>query len=436
VRTRIAALAALTVFQSDPAIHRTAPQRDSVPMLTGALSMSADGAFVAFESLANLVAGDTNSSSVSDIYVLDVNSGRIELASIGRDGSSATGSSSTPSLSADGRYVAFDSIASNLVPDKVPDCVSVFLHDRRANTSRAIVRSSAYRSSILCGSRAAMSNDGRAIAFESPSVNLVDGNDENGASTDVYVTDVFTGTMSRVSVGDQGKQHSVGASGHAAISGDGRYVAFTSTACIDRPRPEVRGVVQAPCLRQVYVHDRHTARTRAVRATGGNWPNGPTFGAAISADGRYVAFTSTATNIVRSRINNRSQIYVYDTERDESELVSRSPQGKPGNGDSSMPAITGSGRFVVFQSTASDLTCALRCASGERDDNLVSDVFVLDRQTSRIQRLSRGPGRELWWTPSAGPVVDGAGRMFAFSSRHPTGPEDDRADFDLFIVKR
>jgi Tol biopolymer transport system component len=405
-------------------------------MLTGALSMSADGAFVAFESLANLVAGDTNSSSVSDIYVLDVNSGRIELASIGRDGSPATGSSSTPSLSGDGRYVAFDSIASNLVPHNVPNCVTVFLHDRRANTSRAIVRSSADRSSILCGSRAAMSHDGRVIAFESPSVNLVDGIDENGASTDVYVTDVSAGTMTRVSVGDHGKQPSLGASGQAAISSDGRYVAFTSTACIDRTRPDMRAVVQAPCLRKVYVHDRHTARTLAVRAMSGNRPNGPTYSAALSADGRYVAFTSTATNLVRSDITKRSQIYIYDTEREESELVSRTPQGKPGNGDSSLPAIAGSGRFVVFQSTASDLTCPLRCAPGESDDNLVSDVFVLDRRTSRMQRLSRGPGRELWWTPSAGPVVDAAGRMFALSSRHPTGPEDDRADFDLFIVKR
>jgi Tol biopolymer transport system component len=405
-------------------------------MLTGVLSLSADGAFVAFESLANLAAGDTNSSSVSDIYVLDVNSGGIELASIGHDGSPATGSSSTPSLSGDGRYVAFDSIASNLVADKVPNCVTVFLRDRRANTSRAVVRASADHSRILCGNRPAISNDGRVIAFESTSADLVDGVDENGVGTDVYVTDVSVGTMSRVSVGDQGKPHPVGASGHAAMSGDGRYVVFTSTACIDRARPEVRGVVQAPCLRQVYLHDRLTARTVAVRAAGGTWPNGPTFGAAISSEGRYVAFTSTATNIVRSGVSTQSQVYLYDTERQESELVSRTPQGTPGNGDSSLPAVAGSGRFVVFQSAASDLTCAVRCTAGERDDNLVSDVFVLDRQTSRMQRLSRGPGRELWWTSSVGPVLDAAGRVFAFSSRHPTGPEDDRADFDLFILKQ
>lgn len=436
MRTQIAGIAALMLLQSDPSIYRTALQRDSGPILTGVSSMSADGAFVAFESLANLVPGDTNSNSLSDIYVLDVNSGRIELASMGLDGSPATGSSSTPSLSGDGRYVAFDSIASNFVPDNVPNCVTVFLRDRRIGTNRAVVRASVDHSRILCGNRPAMSNDGRVIAFESTSVDLVEGVDENGVGTDVYVTDVSTGTTSRVSVDSQGKQQSVGASGRASISSDGRYVAFTSTACIDRARPGMQGAAHGPCSRQVYVHDRLTARTRAIRAAGGGWANGPTFGAAISADGRYVAFTSIATNIVRSGVSKRSQVYLYDTEREESELVSRTPQGRPGNGDSSMPAVAGSGRFVVFQSAASDLTCAVRCRPGERDDNLVSDIFVLDRQTSRMQRLSEGPGRKLWWTSSVGPVVDAAGRVFAFSSRHPTGPEDDRADFDLFVLKR
>ena len=435
MRMQIATIVALTLFQSDPSIYRTARQSDSGPILTGVLSMSADGGFVAFETLANLLPGDTNSSSLSDIYVLDVNSGRVELASIGLDGSPATGSSSTPTLSSDGRYVAFDSIASNLVPDKMPNCVTVFVRDRRTSTSRAIVRASVDHSRVLCAYRPAMSNDGRVIAFESSAVDLVDGVDENGVATDVYVSEVSVGTMSRVSVDSQGKQQSVGGSSQAAISGDGRYVAFTSTACMDRTRPAIQGTAQAPCSRQVYVHDRYETRTRAIRAMSGKWPNGPTFSAAISSDGRYVAFTSTATNVVRSGITNRSQVYIYDTEREESELVSRTPQGRPGNSDSSMPAVAGSGRFVVFQSTASDLLCAIRCAPSERDDNLVSDVFVLDRQTSRMHRLSRGPGRELWWTSSVGPVLDAAGRVFAFSSRHPTGPGDDSADFDLFVLK-
>jgi Tol biopolymer transport system component len=417
-------------------IHRTALQRDSGPILTGVSAISGDGAFVGFESLANLVPGDTNSSSLSDIYVLDVRSGRIELISMGVDGSPANGSSSTPSLSSDGRYVVFDTIASNLGLDKVPDCVTVFLRDRLAGTSRAVVRAFGDPSRVLCGSRPAVSNDGKLIAFESTSVDLVDGIDENGPGMDVYVTDVIAGTTSRVSVDNQGQQQPVGASSRASISGDGRYVAFTSTACIDRPRRATQGPVHPPCSRQVYVHDRVTARTRPVRAVGGNWPDAPTFGAAISAEGRYVAFTSTATNIVTSGVSDRSQVYLYDTELEKSELVSRTPLRRPGNGDSSRAAVGAAGRFVVFQSAASDLTCSVRCTPGERDDNLVTDVFVLDRQTSSMQRLSQGPGGALWWTSSIGPALDAAGRVFAFSSRHPTGPEDDGADFDLFVVKR
>jgi Tol biopolymer transport system component len=436
--TQIAALAAgaLLLIQPGRPIQCTALQRDPGPIFTRVSSVSADGAFVAFESLASLIPGDTN-SGLSDIYVLDVRSGHIELASIGHNGSAANGSSSNPTLSGDGRYVAFESVASNLVPDAAPNCATVFRRDRRNGTIRAIVRASSDQSRILCGNQPSISGDGRVIAFESKSVDLVDGSDANGPGADVYAADTDVGALSRISVDQDGHQHSVGASVGAAISRDGRYVAFTSTACLDRTPPAgIPGAAGAACSPQVYVRDRLAARGRPILGVSGNWPNGPTFGAAISADGRYVAFTSTATNIVQSHVSNLSQVYLYDTEQEKSELVSRTPQGRPGNGVSSMPAVAESGRFVAFQSAASDLTCALRCGSGERDDNLVSDVFVLDRQTSHVHRLSRGPGPELWWASSAGPALDAAGRVFAFSSRHPTGPEDDRADFDLFVVRR
>ena len=184
MRTQIAGIAALMLLQSSPSIYRTALQRDSAPILTGVSSISADGAFVAFESLANLVPGDTNSPSLSDIYVLDVNSGRIELASISLDGSPANGSSSTPRLSGDGRYMAFDSLASNLVPDKYR-IVTVFLRDRRTGTA-ARLYDLRRPFANLCGiDRRSVRRP--VIAFESTSVVLVDGIDENGVSADVYV---------------------------------------------------------------------------------------------------------------------------------------------------------------------------------------------------------------------------------------------------------
>jgi Tol biopolymer transport system component len=374
---------------------------------------------------------------VSDVYILDVSSRRLELASISYSGAAANGGSSTPKLSHNGRYVVFESIASNLVPHRVPDCVTLFLRDRRDGTTRAIVRASADHSRILCGNRPAMSDDGRIIAFESTSVELVDGVDENGQGADVYVADVSTGAMSRISVDNQGQQHALGASVQATISGDARYVAFTSTACLDRVPPAgQQRPGGAACAPQVYVRDRLAARTQPVMGSGRRWPNGPTFGPSISADGRYVAFASAATNIIRQHVRNASQVYLYDTKTEDSELVSRTPQGRPGNGGSSMPAVAGAGRFVAFQSVASDLACHGRCAPADRDENLVSDVFLLDRQSSRIQRLSRGHGPEPWWTSSAGPALDATSRVVVFSSRHPTGPEDDRADFDLFVLRR
>jgi hypothetical protein len=98
---------------------------------------------------------------------------------------------------------------------------------------------------------------------------------------------------------------------------------------------------------------------------------------------------------------------------------------------SSQPAVTADGRFVVFESDASDILCARRCGAHERDTNLVGDAFVLDRQTGTTRRLSRG--RSPWIEPSIMPAIDGAGNVIAFLSRHPMDALDDRDDFDLFL---
>jgi Tol biopolymer transport system component len=425
------AAVAVILADPDPSIYRTAVQSHPGPIDAPLAAVSGDGAFVAFESLAQLVPADTNATH--DIYVLHVSSGSIELASVSPDGAASNGSSSRRALSHDGRFLVFESVASDITPDGQPSCPTrgtVFLRDRHERTTRAIARASTDPSRVVCADQPAISSDGSTIAFASTALDLVADVDANGIGRDVYVVEKSTGVTSRISVDHDGRQHAAGTSFGPAISADGRYVAFTSTACLDRqPSIETRG--GDPCPAQVYVRDRAAGRTRAVMGMAGNWPDGPTYGASISVDGRYVAFTSTATNLVRQRVGSNEQVYLYDLERGVSELVSRTPRGKPGNGPSSRPAVAGAGRFIAFQSVASDLTCAGRCPPAERDYNLVSDVFLLDRQTARMRRLSRGPGSEAWWAPSVGPAIDAAGRVVAFSSRHPTGPEDESADFDL-----
>lgn len=296
-RVAVVAFSIVTSAASEPLSLRVLPQAHPGPVDFRLASVSGDGRFVAFVSEASLLPGDTNGTS--DIYVFEMNSGRLELASVSDAGAASSGSSSHPHLSRDGRFLVFDSVADNLAADAPSSCPTVYLRDRSAGTTRAIVRSSANPARVVCGSRPVVSGDGRVVAFESHATDLVDGIDANGNGADVYVVDTQAARTSRISVDKTGRQDAVGSSYGSSISVDGRYVAFTSTACLDRNLAGRRRHAPAErCPAQVYARDRFAAVTRPVMAMNEAWPNGPTHSAALSADGRYVTFGSTATNLV------------------------------------------------------------------------------------------------------------------------------------------
>jgi Tol biopolymer transport system component len=159
--------------------------------------------------------------------------------------------------------------------------------------------------------------------------------------------------------------------------------------------------------------------------------NASSYDAAISGDGRYVAFVSEATDLVRADGNRAPDIFLFDIRTRTTVLVSRSEGGRPANGMSRHPAISLDGHVVTFQSDASDLTCSRRCAPELRDINLVPDVFVYDVRTRIVRRVSSG--RRSWGEPSIGPSVDGSGDVIAFSSRHPRDSRDEADDYDLFV---
>jgi Tol biopolymer transport system component len=409
--------------------RRTVVQRHLNTPTIASASISSDGRFVAFESLARLVATDTN--HVNDVYMLNIDSGHFELISVGVNGTASTDTSSTPRLSGDGRYVVFDSVA----PRPRASCVTVFLRDRQQTAARPIATAWGDTSRIVCATRPVISTDGQWVAFDSSAQDLVEGIDANGSQSDVYVVNRSTGHATRVSVASDGTQSPAGSSYAASVSATGRLVAFTSTACLDGgPSNSSTRSALAPCTPRVYVRDLVAGVTRGISAPGGSRPNGSTYSPALSADGRYVVFVSTATNLARGDTNDAPDVYAYALESESVELVSRTPSGKAGNGASVRPASSGSGRFVAFDSTASDLICNGRCAARDRDHNLVSDVFVLDRESGRMRRYSQEVTGEPWWTPSIGPALDGAARVLAFSSRHAIDARDVRADFDLFVL--
>lgn len=365
------------------------------------VSVSADGRFIAFVSAARLVPEDGNDRD--DIYVLDRQSGALSLESADARGVTAD----RPVISAAGRFLVYET-----------DTEVLMIRDRAAGAVRPLQRGREPPNGSSRGP--SITADGRYVAFASGATNLTDEPDANGAAEDVYVADTASMTFRRVAA----------SSFSPAISDDGHFVAFSSAAPFDA------GAKGPKARINTYLHDLQTGATTRVSVTaGGGPPDGSSYAPAISSDGRYVAFVSDATNLVRRHDYNRfPDVYVRDTVARVTELVSRTPSGYAGNGPSRHPTLSGDGRIVVFQSEASDLTCGERCAMSDRDINLVADIFRHDRATGVTERISRG--RTPWMEPSIGPAADRTGAVVAFASRHPIDQADDRHDYDLFVWTR
>ena len=227
-------------------------------------AISADGRYVAFESgSSNLVAGDTN--GFEDVFVRDLQSGTTQRVSVATGGTQGNGFSSEPAISADGRYVTFSSAASNLVPGDTNGAPDVFVRDRRSGTTQRVSVAAAGTQGNGDSGSSAIGADGRYVAFVSRASNLVPG-DTNGTS-DVFVRDLQLGTTQRVSVATDGTQAD-GASFNVAISADGRYVAFDSYASNLAPGDTNQAG-------DVFVRDLQSGTTQRVSvATDGSQGNG------------------------------------------------------------------------------------------------------------------------------------------------------------------
>ena len=336
-----------------------------------AASISADGRFVAYASQAsNLVSGDTN--GWYDVFVYDRSTGETARVSLATAGTQANGPSFRPSISGDGRYVTFESEASNLVAGDTNGVVDVFVHDRDTGaTTRVSVDSVGAQGNGGASDAPAISGDGRYVAFQSLAGNLVSG-DSNGTS-DVFVHDRNTGQTTRASVGSAGVQGNTTSSA-PAISADGRYVAFESDAT-----NLVGG--DANGSRDVFVRDRTGGTTTRVSVgSAGGESESESTNASISADGRWVAFRSAATNLVPGDTNSTWDIFLHDRDTGATTRVSVHSTGTEANGQSSHPVVSADGSFVAFESEATNLVPG--------DGNGVRDVFVHERSAGLTTRVS------------------------------------------------
>jgi len=354
--------------------------------------------------------------------------GVTERVSISSHGSSGDNDSSLATVSADGRFVAFVSLASTLVPGDTNGTSDVFVRDRISGiTDRVSVDSRGRQSAggdaggVLDTNWGppALSSDGRYVAFASSATNLVKG-DRNGVA-DVFIRDRVARTTERVPMVK--KLEANGESSQPAISPDGRFVAFASFA--DNLVPGDTNFTS-----DVFVVDRTGGGPQRVSVgNAGEQGENRSESPSISADGRFVAFTSSSDALVPGDGDGASDVFVRDRVAGTTEGVSVAPTASGFGATSSSPAITPDGRFVAFDSWEPDLVPG--------DTNNSFDVFVRDRATGALERISvssAGVQGDDW---SLAPSISSDGRLVAFDSfAGNLVAGDTNFDFDVFVRDR
>lgn len=346
---------------------------------------------------------------------------RLQRVSVSSAAAEANGPSIQPAVSADGRYIAFASDSSNLVPGDTPNR-DVFVHDRLTGMTELVSVASDRTPSNGPSFFPAISGDGRYVVFQSDATNLVAGDTNN--ATDIFLHDRTTGATTRVSVASDGTQGN-GDSVTPSISANGRYVTFTSIASNLVPGDTNND-------RDVFVRDLVAGTTELASVssdgTHGNSASGG-LGAGppkISGDGRYVVFGSIASNLVANDTNGWDDIFLRDRVAGTTERVSIATDGTQGNGHSMYGSVSDDGRFAAFFSDANNLVAG--------DTNATSDVFLRDRLMGVTVRLSEGPGGLQANGPSRFPVVSADGRTIAFQSDASNlVPYDTNATTDVFL---
>jgi Tol biopolymer transport system component len=314
--------------------------------------------------------------------------GDLTRVSVDSAGAQANGDSRRDEMSSDGRFVVFESDATNLAGETG----GLFLKDLQTG---AVTRVG------VDGGNASISNDGRFIAFDSGAANEVVG-DTNGFF-DIFVFDGQSGLTTRVSVDSSGAQSNANSTS-TAISDDGRHVAFSS---------EATNLVSGDTnnAQDIFVHDRQTGQTRRVSvASNAAEANGSSGAMDISADGRFVTFSSAATNLVAGDTNGKADIFVYDLQAGSTTRVSVNSSGAQADGGGADPAISGDGRYVVFLSDSGNLDAR---ADEYRGKDL---VYVHDRQIGQTTLASvASDGSILTVGLFDQPTISRDGRYVAFS---------------------
>ncbi|MER3395467.1 MAG: hypothetical protein C4319_01570 [Acidimicrobiia bacterium] len=365
---------------------------------SGEPSVSWNGRFVAFSSLSsNLVTGDTNSKR--DIFVKDRQIGTTVRVSVDSSGTQANDHSRQPAISGNGRYVAFTSAASNLVPGDTNGVEDVFVKDMQTNITERVSVNSAGDEAIFASGSPKISYDGRYVVFASFANNLAPG-DTNG-TWDVFVRDRQAGVTKRVSVRPDEVQAN-GASENPALSFDARYVAFESSATNLDP-------ADTSSFKDIYLKDllSDTITRVSVPQNPAVSTDNHSYAPTVSADGSRVSFTSFASNLVAGDLPDTSDVFVRDMSAGVTTRVGLSWRGDPVESVAAKDSMSYDGKRVTFHSSSAVVVPG--------DNNIFADVFVRDTAASSTAIVSSRSGEQLN-DNATNPVISGDGRYVAYET--------------------
>ncbi|MFK8182418.1 MAG: DUF4114 domain-containing protein [Phormidesmis sp.] len=390
VRDRLLGLTERISFPSDFAIDAG---MDSAGADSAGVDSAVDGSEIAYPSYnpaisenGRYVAFQTQFAETSQVFVYDRDTDFAEVVSAvpafgepDEVSEVGNGAATNADISADGRFVVFQSEADNLGGDDELDDTNgvsdIFVRDRQLNTLERISVAIDTTQANAASSQADISADGRYIAFASDASNLVE-NDTNGTA-DIFVYDRETQRIERVSLASDGAE-SNGFSRAPSISADGRYISYDSLAT---------NLVAGDTNQKgdVFLFDRLTqATTRVSVSSEGEQSNNFSFNHGMSADGRYISYSSVATNLVDNDTNRVSDVFVFDRDNQTTTRLSVSAEGTQGNRESRESVLSADGRFVAFQSSADGLV--------DDDTNGRTDIFVAELNPPQVPELPVAQG--------------------------------------------
>ena len=364
---------------------------------SGYPNMSSNGRYVVFDSEAsNLVNGDVN--GMIDIFLHDIQENTTTLIPVNNNGDYYVG---YPDVSSDGRYIVYTSISKNLGSN---DFWGIFLYDRQTGSIAPISINSNGIQANDGSFNPAISANGRYVVFSSRASNLVAG-DTNGGQ-DIFLHDTYNGITNRISISSNGSQainddpfNPVADSRYPSISDDGRYVVFQSNA--------TNLVSQDSNIAyDIFLHDTQNGITSRLSIDStGNQGNGGAWNPSISGNGRFVVFSSASTNLVTGDTNGVQDIFLRNIENSSTSRVSINSTGLQGNSDSDNPSVSDDGKYVTFMSNANNLV--------NGDINGAYDIFLHNTNNNETTLISvssngtHGNGPSLSWQRSVPMSSDG-----------------------------